>query len=133
MHPEPKTFGEGVHERGHTGTQALEDRALVAGSIWLYLGFIAAAAFGAGLTLTLDNETNGVLTSAVIVAGGVLAPACWLRARTIFERAARESSAATAAPVAPAAGVAPLRRHVRECVEHAWTDVVGRSRPLQHR
>ncbi len=64
------------------------NRSLLACSLWLYLGFIGAAAFGGGLILLFDGHTNGALALAILIFGASLAPASWL----IAWRAARAPS-----------------------------------------
>lgn len=54
------------------------DGAVMASSLWLYLGFIGAAAFGGGLILLFDPHANGALALAIAIFGASLAPASWL-------------------------------------------------------
>ena len=54
------------------------DGAVMASSLWLYLGFIGAAAFGGGLILLFDRHANGALALAIAIFGASLAPASWL-------------------------------------------------------
>jgi hypothetical protein len=54
------------------------DRALLACSVWLYLGFIGAAAFGGGLILLVDAQANAAVALAIVIFGASLAPASWL-------------------------------------------------------
>lgn len=54
------------------------DGALMASSLWLYVGFMGAAAFGGGLILLFDHHTSGGLALAIAIFGASLAPASWL-------------------------------------------------------
>jgi hypothetical protein len=94
------------------------DASLVSCSVWLYFGFIGAAAFGAGLILLFDGHTNRAMALAVVVLGGVLAPACWLRAWVIVNGALGEHGAASGPEAAR------LGRRARDRVElAAWPEV----------
>ena len=70
------------------------DRALVACSLWLHVGFVGAAALAAGLIQLFDGEANWLSALGLALSGGVLAAACWLRSRTVLERAERASAVA---------------------------------------
>jgi hypothetical protein len=61
------------------------ERALLACSMWLYLGLIGAAVCGSGLILHFGAEAGGAATLALAIAGGVAAAACWMRARVVLE------------------------------------------------
>jgi hypothetical protein len=93
------------------------DGAVVASSLWLYLGFIGAAAFGGGLILLFDGHTSGALALAIAIFGASLAPASWL----IGWRVARESL-----------GEAPAERSTvaENCAElAAWPGVAALREP----
>lgn len=77
------------NERAYRAPAA--ERALVACSLWLYVGFIGAAAFGAGLILHFGADAGGAATLAVAIGGGVLALGSWARARAVLEQATPES------------------------------------------
>ncbi len=96
------------------------DAALVSCSVWLYVGFLGAAAFGAGLILLFDGHTSGALAVAVAVLGGVLAPASWLRAWIIVNGALGDQGFASGPEVTR------LGRHARDCAElAAWPEVAA--------
>ena len=73
------------------------ERALVACSLWLHLGFIGAAAVAAGLLLWFGTEATWLSALALAFSGGVLMAASWGRARTVLERAEHVPAGATAA------------------------------------
>jgi hypothetical protein len=74
------------------------ERALIACSLWLHIGFIGAAALAVGLLQLFDGEPEWLSGLALVFSGGVLAAASWRRARAILERAERTSAVATDAP-----------------------------------
>jgi hypothetical protein len=61
------------------------DRALLACSLWLHVGFIGAVAVAAGLIQLFAGEASAFSALALAFSGGVLAAACWHRARTALE------------------------------------------------
>jgi membrane protein implicated in regulation of membrane protease activity len=68
------------------------ERALIACSLWLHIGFIGAAALAAGLLQLFDGETKWLSALALALCGGVLSAASWRRARTVIEHAERSST-----------------------------------------
>jgi hypothetical protein len=74
------------------------ERALIACSLWLHIGFIGAAALAVGLLQLFDGEPEWLSVLALAFSGGVLAAASWRRARTVLEHAERTSAVATDAP-----------------------------------
>ena len=78
--------------------QSNAERALVACSLWLHIGFIGAAALAVGLLQLFDGEPEWLWVLALVFSGGVLAAASWRRARTVLEQAERTSAVATGAP-----------------------------------
>lgn len=74
------------------------DRALVASSLWLHVGFIGACALAAGLIQLFDGETTWLSALSLGFCGGALAAAGWRRGRSILERAERMSVVAADAP-----------------------------------
>ena len=66
------------------------ERALVACSLWLRIGFIGASAFAAGLLQLFDGEARWPFALAVAFSGGVLAAASWRRGLAVLERADRD-------------------------------------------
>ena len=70
------------------------ERALVACSLWLHLGFIGAAAVAGGLLLLFGTEATSLSALALVFSGGVLMAASWRRARTVLEHAGRVSAGA---------------------------------------
>ena len=73
------------------------ERALIACSLWLHLGFIGAAAVAAGLLLFFGTEATWLSALALAFSGGALVAASWRRARTVLEHAGRVSAGATPA------------------------------------
>ena len=69
--------------------QITAERALVACSLWLHIGFIGAAALAVGLLQLFDGEAKWSSALALALSGGVLAAASWRRTRTVLERAER--------------------------------------------
>ena len=74
------------------------DRALVASSLWLHIGFIGACALAAGLIQLFDGETTWLSALSLGFCGAALAAAGWRRGRSILERAERMSVVAADAP-----------------------------------
>jgi hypothetical protein len=66
-------------------SQHNSDRALLACSLWLHVGFIGAVAVAAGLIQLFDGEASAFSALALASSGGVLAAASWHRARTVLE------------------------------------------------
>jgi len=97
--------------------------ALVSCSVWLYFGFVGAAAFGAGLILLLDSQTSGALALGVTILGGTLAPVSWLRAWMIANASLGDPGFASGPEVTR------LGRHARDCAELAAWPEVGTPRP----
>ena len=64
------------------------ERALIACSLWLHIGFIGAAALAVGLLQLFDGEAKWS-SLALALSGGVLAAPSWRRARTVLEHAER--------------------------------------------
>ncbi len=77
-----------------SGTQ----RALIASSLWLHIGFIGASVLGVGLLQLFDGEANRPLALALAFFGSLLAAATWRRGLTVLQHAERASVAATDAP-----------------------------------
>jgi hypothetical protein len=74
--------------------QTKTERALVACSLWLHIGFIGAAAMAVGLLQLFDGEATRLSALALAFSGGVLAAASWSRGRTVLEHAERASAVA---------------------------------------
>jgi len=68
------------------------ERALIACSLWLQIGFIGAPALAAGSLQLFGGETKWLSALALALSGGVLAAASWRRARTVLEHAERSSA-----------------------------------------
>jgi len=64
--------------------QTNTERALIACSLWLHIGFIGATALQ-----LFDGEAKWSSALALALSGGVLAAASWRRARTVLEHAER--------------------------------------------
>jgi hypothetical protein len=78
--------------------QSDAERALVACSLWLHIGFIGAAALAAGLLQLFDSEASWLSALALAFSGCVLAAASWRHARTVLEDVERTSAVAGDAP-----------------------------------
>jgi membrane protein implicated in regulation of membrane protease activity len=61
------------------------DRALLACSLWLHVGFIGAVAVAAGLIQLFDGEVSLSSALALAISGAVLTAASWRRARMVLE------------------------------------------------
>ena len=88
---------DGAYRRAHLGhedtTSKLQDksqRALVACSLWLHIGFIGAAALAVGVLQLFAGEARWPFALALAFSGGVLAAASWRRGLTVLERADRD-------------------------------------------
>jgi len=68
------------------------ERALIACSLWLHIGFIGAAVLAVGLLQLFGGETKWLSALALAFSGGVVAAASWRRARTVLEHAERSSA-----------------------------------------
>ena len=105
---------------------------ILASSLWLYLGFIGAAAFGAGLIMLADGEAPRYVSLALAIAGLVAAPLCWLRARNALAPSPRVNFPRDGSFLA-GPEVTRLGRHAQDCAElAAWPGVAGRTGPLPH-
>jgi len=62
-----------------------DDRALVASSAWLRVGFIGATAAAAGLLQLLEGDFAWLSPLALAFCGGVLAAVSWSRARAVLD------------------------------------------------
>jgi len=71
--------------------QTNTERARIACSLWLHIGFIGATALAVGLLQLFDGEAKWSSALALALSGGVLAAASWRRARTVLEHAERSS------------------------------------------
>jgi hypothetical protein len=76
-------------------------RALVACSLWLNVGFIGTAALAAGLLQLFDGEATWLSALALAFSGGVLATASWRRGLSVLEHAEQASAVATDARSKP--------------------------------
>lgn len=65
------------------------DRALMACSLWLHMGFIGLAAAAGGLLLWFDGGSKWPSALALALFGGVLAVASWRRGLMVLHRAKR--------------------------------------------
>ena len=81
-----------------TELQNNTERALVACSLWLHIGFIGACALAAGLVSLFEGEATWPWAVALVFSGGVLAAASWRRGLTVLEHAERASSVGIDAP-----------------------------------
>jgi hypothetical protein len=81
------------------------DRALVASSLWLHVGFVGACALAAGLIQLFDGQTTWLSALSLGFCGGALATAGWRRGRSILDRAERMSAVSADAPAAQGARV----------------------------
>jgi len=68
------------------------ERALVACSLWLHIGFIGASALAAGLLQLFDGEARWPFALALAFSGGVLPAASWRRGLIVLERADGDQS-----------------------------------------
>jgi hypothetical protein len=68
-------------------SQSTIDRAVVACSMWLHVGYIGAVAAAAGLIQLLVREATWPSALVLVFSGGILAAACWRRARAVLEHA----------------------------------------------
>jgi hypothetical protein len=68
------------------------ERAHVACSLWLHIGFIGASALAAGLLQVFDGEARWPFALALTFSGGVLAATSWRRGLTVLERGDRDQS-----------------------------------------
>jgi hypothetical protein len=105
---------------------------LVASSLWLYLGFIGAATFGAGLVALFDGAPHIVALTLAGV-GAIAAPFCWLRARMAVDQATRTSRSMRDTSFLAGPEVTRLGRHAQDCAELAAWPIAGRTGPLQRR
>ena len=121
----------GARTRSDAARQPLK-RSLLASSMWLYLGFIGAATFGAGLVALFDGAPHTVAL-VLACAGGVAALFCWLRARMAVDRAPSRRGAARDASFIAGPEVTRLGRHAQDCAELAAWPIAGRTGPLSHR
>ena len=62
-----------------------DQRAVVASSVWLRVGFIGATAAAAGLLQLLDGDLAWLSPLALAFCGGMLAAVSWSRARVVLD------------------------------------------------
>jgi hypothetical protein len=106
---------------------------LLRSSLWLYLGFIGAAAFGAGLITLVDGAAPHSVAIVLAIAGAVAAPLCWLRARIILMPPMTTARLARDGSFLAGPEITRLGRHAQDCAElAAWPGVGGRTGPLPH-
>jgi len=60
------------------------ERALVACSVWLRMGFIFGSVAAGGLLALVGGDADGLSAAALAFLGGVLAAASWRHARTLL-------------------------------------------------
>ena len=72
-------------------------RALIACSLWLHVGFIGVAASAVGLLQLFDGGRTWLPALVLIVSGGALAATSWPRARRVLQSAEGTSGATTGA------------------------------------
>lgn len=75
-------------------SQSTIDRAVVACGIWLHVGYISAVATAAGLIQLFATEASWLSALLLVFSGGMLAAACWCRARAVLEHAERAPAVA---------------------------------------
>jgi len=142
LHLHPDALEADVHQqrmRSIVDPRARSDAApqelsgpLLASSMWLYLGFIGAALFGAGLVALFDGAPH-FIALALAIGGAVAAPLCWLRARLAIDRAPRRSRSVRDASFLAGPEVTRLGRHAQDCAELAAWPIADRTGPLSHR
>ena len=121
-------FADARHDAARTELSS----SLLASSLWLYLGFIGAAAFGAGLIVFVEGAAPHYVAIVLAIAGAVAAPLCWLRARLALTRPTTARFARDGSFLA-SPEVTRLGRHAQDCAElAAWPGVGGRTGPLPH-
>lgn len=74
------------------------DRAVVACSVWLHVGYVGVVTVAAGLLQLFATEVSWPSALVLVFSGGMLAAACWRRARAVLEHAERAPAVATVAP-----------------------------------
>jgi hypothetical protein len=106
---------------------------LLTSSLWLYLGFLGAAGFGAGLITLVDGAAPHSVAIVLAIAGAVSAPLCWLRARMSLERPTTTARFSRDGSFLAGPEITKLGRHAQDCAElAAWPGVGGRTGPLPH-
>ena len=75
-----------------------DDRALVATTFWLRVGFIGVSVMAVGLIHLLESDAHGLSALALAVSGGALTIASWRRGWTILARADPKPVEAVIAP-----------------------------------
>lgn len=83
-------------------SQSTVDGTVVACGMWLHVGYIGSVAAAAGLIQLFVREANWPSALVLVFSGGMLAAACWRRARAVLEHAERAPAVSTAAPSEPA-------------------------------
>jgi hypothetical protein len=68
-------------------SQSNVDRAVLACSVWLHVGYVGAVAVAAGLIQLFVAETSLPLALLLVFSGGLLAAACWHRAQAVLDHA----------------------------------------------
>jgi len=94
-----------------TDRRSSVDRALMACSLWLHIGFIGATGAAAGMILLLNGEARPPVALSVTLAGAVLAAACWRRSLAVLRRSERVAAAAVPASLESPAHLHTPARH----------------------
>lgn len=84
-------------------------RALIASSLWLHVGFVGASVLAVGLLQLFDGEANWPSALALSLFGSLLAAAAWRRGLTVLQNAEPASAAAADAPSGSTSHASPKR------------------------
>lgn len=68
------------------------DRAIMASSLWLHIGYIGVTALAGGLIMLFDGEAKWLSALALAFSGAALAVVSWHRSLIVLERAERALS-----------------------------------------
>ncbi len=86
------------------------ERALVACSLWLHVGFVGAATLAAGSIQLFEGATSPLLALTLALSGAALAAMSWRRARTTLEYVEQQLQLPRAHPALPPVGTSVTAR-----------------------
>jgi len=87
------------------------DRAVMASSLWLHIGYIGVTALAGGVLMLFDAEAKWLSALALAFSGAALAVVSWHRSLIVLERAERALSVVPDKPGESASHTASGRTH----------------------
>ena len=109
-------------------------RALVACSLWLLIGFTGATALAAGILRLFDQPASWLSALTLVVCGGIVAARSWRRGRAALGHAERRLASAQLGSTGTVSQLAPRASHQtkRSASDTATPVIMPRERKLEH-